>query len=587
MIKLLKLYSYPERFKPITFTDGVNIILGEKVPEELRKTKKDRKTNGVGKSMSIEFINFCLLRDVDNSRVMKIPIDKFPEETLIKLDLIINGKQLTISRSKHNPDKPVIDLDGEPSILFSKLEDAATYLGDLFYQDINIDKSEKPSFRELMGPIIRDEGSEFKDIINCYDSELKIANVNLIKTHLYFFGIQISTVKELKVVMKKMEDISKTFNYLKSRLTDGGNKKMNDVKAELNALESDLSKAGTSLDDFKSDPIFQQNQESVTKLDEEIELIRLRQAALRVELRRIETMPKVEGIDLSDIQIVYDKFKSGLGQIVSESIEQVLNFKKKIEKYQNSLINDKAKSIRDELLSISTRITTIDNKRSEILKDLDSTGLLKDFKNGFTIYNQKKEELRNIVVNLQDYEITEREIKGLKIKKQALFSELDDQRFEIENVVKSFNQSLITIHDYIMGNSKLSFDIDTVTSSKSKQIINFDFRILDDGSRSVDKVKVFIYDIALMLNEYTRQRHPLFLIHDNIFDVDQDTLTQSLNFLAEQEDKGLNFQYILTLNRDKIENEERVNQIKLNIDKHTRANFTRQETFLRVGYQEM
>ena len=54
-MKLRKLYSEPPIFDPITFYDGLNIILGDK------NNTKD-KTNGVGKSLAIDFINFCLLK---------------------------------------------------------------------------------------------------------------------------------------------------------------------------------------------------------------------------------------------------------------------------------------------------------------------------------------------------------------------------------------------------------------------------------------------------------------------------------------------------------------------------------------------
>jgi len=54
-----------------------------------------------------------------------------------------------------------------------------------------------------------------------------------------------------------------------------------------------------------------------------------------------------------------------------------------------------------------------------------------------------------------------------------------------------------------------------------------------------------------------------------------------------QEKKGLEFQYILTLNRDKIETEERQKQINLKIDDHKRASFDRRNTFLTFKYKEI
>ena len=266
MIKLEKLYSVPETFKPIIFKNGINLILGEKVSESKTETKKDRKTNGVGKSMSVEFINFCLFKDADSSRVMKIPFDKFPYETKIRLDLIVNDKKVTIERTIQEPNKPSIEVDGEIT-LYNDSNDALLYLTNLFYEKNRDEKIERPSFRELIGPLIRDENSEFKDIVNCYDLRIKIPNSDLIKTHLYLFGIDPSFVVEIKKILKDVEGKAQTQSHLRKRLTDSGKKKMNDVKAELNALELELSRVEESLNEFRTEPVFQQNQEALVKID--------------------------------------------------------------------------------------------------------------------------------------------------------------------------------------------------------------------------------------------------------------------------------------------------------------------------------
>lgn len=586
MIKILKLHSSPEKFNPIEFKDGINLILGEKVEEKNIKTKKDRKTNGVGKSMCIEFINFCLLKEEKWSRVMRIPFIDLPEEVKIKLDIVIQGKPITIVRTRKEPNKPVIETEDEV-IPFSKTEDALKYLTDLFYGKEEDDDLSRPSFRELIGPLIRDEDSEFKDITDCYDISKRIAAVDLVGPHLYFFDINYSIVKDIKALISKLEGNSKAMAYLNNRLTDDGRKKISDIRAELNGVEREMEKAELSLEKFESEPIFQESQENLAQLDHDIDELRTRQKIVSIELKRIETIPKIEPIDTSDIEIIYNKFKSGLGSVVSQSFKQVIDFKNKIEKYQTQLINEKMKTLREEESVISKRMITLDVERGKILKVIDNKGILKDFKNSFSVYSNKKDDLRVNLSNLQEFESLQRKIKALKLQKDGLFAELDTQIFGITNVIRDFNKTIVSMHEAIMGNPAVSFEIKTLNTPKGKQIVKLYMRMDDDGSHSVERTKVFIYDIALMVNSFTKKKHPLFLIHDNIFDVDQDTLIESLNYLAEKEKEGIDFQYILTLNRDKIENEERKNLIKLDIDSHTRASFTRQNRFLKIHYKEI
>ena len=92
--------------------------------------------------------------------------------------------------------------------------------------------------------------------------------------------------------------------------------------------------------------------------------------------------------------------------------------------------------------------------------------------------------------------------------------------------MESFLETILEIHEFIMKNKKASFEIKPI---RTKDVFAFNLRIHDDGSHSVNRIKVFIYDLALLFNEETRIRHPKLLIHDNIFDVDQDTFAACLN----------------------------------------------------------
>ena len=111
-------------------------------------------------------------------------------------------------------------------------------------------------------------------------------------------------------------------------------------------------------------------------------------------------------------------------------------------------------------------------------------------------------------------------------------------------------------------------------------------RIDDDGSHSVDRLKVFIYDMSLLLNNNTREVHPGLLIHDNIFDVDQDTLIKSLAYLNEKADFSRGQKYLLTLNADRLALNNKGKQLLTELDTYTRARFTKQQRFLKKKYQE-
>lgn len=186
----------------------------------------------------------------------------------------------------------------------------------------------------------------------------------------------------------------------------------------------------------------------------------------------------------------------------------------------------------------------------------------------------------------ESYEKNTKKKKELQVRKSQEILDLDDL-FDAQKSTKvSLEKTFLSIHEKIMGNKESSFSIETIDRANKNIPVEINLRIFDDGSHSVNRTKVFIYDVGLIFNTNTKKFHPQFLVHDNIFDVDQDTLVQCLNFLYAEEQKNDDFQYILTLNRDKIENEERAKLINMNVEEHTVAKFTKEKKFLRCNYQE-
>jgi len=178
MFRLRALYTDPPTIDLIEFVDGINIILGE-------RDDTSQKTNGVGKSLCVEFINFALLKS-RNSRVLKIPPTAFDPATKICVDVKIGDSDFTLKRSAADAERPVISGPGGER-QFDKLEDATRYLTELVFSGAAISP---PNFRTMMGPLMRDERSEFKSLIACYDTKLRAADNY--EPHLYLFGIDIN-----------------------------------------------------------------------------------------------------------------------------------------------------------------------------------------------------------------------------------------------------------------------------------------------------------------------------------------------------------------------------------------------------------
>ena len=577
-IRLNRLYSESNIFEEISFHDGVNIILGEKYDDS---SVKGRKTNGVGKSMSIEFLDFGFLNDYEKSRIAKIPKEVFPLEENVILDLDIGDEAITIKRNRKQADQPVIIREGR-TVSFDKLQDAREYLTGLIFPKLNGKKV--PSFRNLFSILMRDERSEFTDIIKCHDLTKKIPDD--LSAHLFLLGFSLEAYKNTLETIQEIEAVNTVIAKDKKELTQEGKKKISDVKAELNALEDELQKLEDAIESFKTNETFDSMEADLIELEDLLDQLRKRQKALRYDYEKIRKMPKPEQIDDREIELVYNQFKSELGNAVVKSLNEVVGFKNKIEEFQRTLVNQKAKELESQLKSIAEQIRVLDDEYSEKLKVIDKKGVLKNLKVSLKIYEAKKDSISHTKFLFDQYEKNEKKKRMLNLQKTQQLMEIDSEIEQNKEIMDDFIDTILEIHESIMGNKECSFSLQTVDKARKKTPVELTLRIYDDGSHSVDRTKVFIYDMALLFNQYTRDRHPLFLVHDNIFDVDQDTLVQCLNYIYKQEEQYQDFQYILTLNRDKIENEEQRKLIQMDIDEHQVAVFTKEKKFLGRNYQE-
>ena len=163
-------------------------------------------------------------------------------------------------------------------------------------------------------------------------------------------------------------------------------------------------------------------------------------------------------------------------------------------------------------------------------------------------------------------------------------NELLNNIHDMNDYIESLEDTLSNFHLYVMGDKYCSLTIETDSKISTSKCVDVDVRITDDGSLSVDRIKVFLYDISLMFNEHTRKNHPKFIIHDNIFHFDDDSTEKCLSLLLELEEKYSDFQYITTLNIDDFNSlsiKDKISEEKIV------AKFTKTSKFLGKNYKEI
>ncbi len=574
-IKLKKLYSFPKIFEEIKFHDGVNVILGEKSNDN--NNPKNKKTNGVGKSVCIDFINFALLKDYNKTRLAKIGFSDLDPNTIIFLDLEIKDKNVTIKRKIATYDSVIIEVNNKEHF-FNKIVDGLAFLETLVFND----KSNYISFRNLISSLTREEKTNFNNVLRYY------ANTNIPDDPvplLYMLNINIDNLEKLNNIKTKYDKQSTVKAETKKSLTSRTGMNISEIRAELNERESNLKESLKVIEQLKTNEVYKNVENDIIKLEGILKSLCDERIILKTKIEQIESLPKPEMINEKEMRDVYNFYKKGLGDYIVKSLEEVNNFKIVIEKYQDTLVSQKLKTIKKELIDIEDKIRETESKYNEKLKQIDTTDeALSYLQSGITTFNKEKDDF-DIIKSLYDlYNKTTMNMENIKTDYINVTNELLNNIHDMNDYIESLEDTLSNFHLYVMGDKYCSLTIETDSKISTSKCVDVDVRITDDGSLSVDRIKVFLYDISLMFNEHTRKNHPKFIIHDNIFHFDDDSTEKCLSLLLELEEKYSDFQYITTLNIDDFNSlsiKDKISEEKIV------AKFTKTSKFLGKNYKEI
>jgi uncharacterized protein YydD (DUF2326 family) len=567
MLRIDRLYTDPMTIDPIEFKEGLNIILGE-------RDETSDKRNGVGKSLCIEFLNFAFLKSKSHSRVSQIPKEIFSPETFICVDFKLHDQTCTIKRSLKNSENPTLIENGKETV-FEKIEDANKYLTEKLFGDFKV---AYPNFRMMLGPLIRDERSEFKSLISCYDTKLRIADNY--SPHLFLLGIDITVYDLIKQHIDSIEEIQADIKRIVENVRLIRQKEIEDARSDLNELDNEVQSIEASIDKLENISGYEVIKTEILKLEEDIDARRRKKGILKQQILKLKAVSQKVDIEPGEIIEFYESLKQGLGDLIGKSLEEAISFKEKIDEFQNKLISERRNSLQKQVSGLEEEIEALDRQYTKSLGVLNQKGDLKNLKQTYAAFTEKSDQLSQLRGFVDRFDQLEIKKQVAKTEKEKELLRLQSLIQEQKRVIELIEKTILNIHEYIQGNRQASF---VVKHTTNKLIVDIILRIADDGSHSVEREKVFIYDIALLLNEQTGVRHPGFLVHDNIFDVDNDTLKKSLSFLKEKASFGQK-QYILTINSDRLPANSA--NFEDSYDGFVRARYTKGYRFLKTKYQE-
>jgi len=494
-MKLLQITSDNPKFSTIKFKDGLNLIVGTKIDKDKKET-----SNGVGKTISIQLINYLLAGQ--NKLLDQVLQDL---TTSVTLQLKIEDEIHQISRNGE-----IISLDDQKL----RLRELKEFLD----KSVNNDSF---TFRDLF---LRFNRQSYEKATAQISTEEAFKN-NAINA--WLLGLDISYIEKKKELYNKQEALKQIIAYLKELQESVDKEEIYETKEELDKIEKDIENFEIAEDYYQ----IKEKADELTLLlrDSENRLSMLkRDLNLREELISVN---KQEDVDISRVKRIYNEAKFFLDDKVIKHLEAVKEFHDTLFKNRKKKAEEEIEILTKEIGIEKQRIESLDKERSELLQYLESKGALEEY-NKLLRY---RDELKN---KLQDLEAKEKEKERYKEEKQQLKLEID--KFELELIkeskkMKSKFESLATKFRDISNEfyEKPGYlDIDINPTMKAKYVYKIDPKIQADESSGIGMMKIFIYDMLL----YALNPDLIgFSSHDNIlYDVvDERQIATALDYAKE------------------------------------------------------
>ena len=543
-------------FKPVTFHQGLNVLLSDKGTASTDKQTR----NSAGKTSLIEIIHFLLGADCDKDSLFRL--DELIEHTFSG-KFKIGGELFAITRTGSDPSKIFLINGGEERHDLLKKLDKTTervyvsnvnwrvFLGHVMFglpadeQNTPFEESFTPKFRPMFSYFARRRNSG--GFISPERSAEKQQRWDWQANLSYLFGldwqipfgfnkirVREKTLEELKRAVKigALGSVIGTVAELRPQVT------VADAKAV--KLRQDISKFEV-LDSYKS----QSNRAAQAKNE--------MQSIARQAVSQIENLEHLQGALLSetppqqsDIQQLYAAAGIELPGIALRRFDDVKGFYESVIANRRIHLQQEISDVRARITAGEIELARLDKERSEILQTLEGRGALDDFLALQRALASDEAYAASLRERYKAAEALEGETTKLEIDRAKLKRQLQEDHKArapaLDETILIIADAIADLYDDRAGR----FEVDATENGP-------EFRISIEGDRGggISNMEIFCFDLALFKVVSKRFGGPGFLIHDShIFDgVDERQIAGAL-LLGMKASERPDSQYIVTMNSD-------------------------------------
>ena len=552
-MKFCKIYSdNNDMFHNIEFFEGLNVVLA-KITD---KSKIDKDTHNLGKTLLISIIEFLLLKDIANKSKFFLTKGGFEGQVFFAELKLNNGKYLIIRRGVNNPTKISFKineykLDGfqtqfnynEENLPLDKARQKLNeYLG--------FDVLPKWHYRKSVTYFLRTQ-NDFLDVFKLDKFKGKDKDWKPFMFELLGFNAEVVTEKyDLEAENKELEKILETLqNEADINIED------RDKIAGLLAIKSDeLNEIAEKIDKFNfydNDKAI--NQELVEEIDDKIQLLNTKRYDISSEIKKIESSlsTKQETINLNKLVSIYKDVEIYFPNDLIHDYEMLLDFKNIITEERNKVLHENLEAIKIEFTILNEELKTLEEHKEGLLSYLTE-------KDSYSKFKEKQKQLAKIeadTIRLK-YQLE-------AIDKTSIFaSDIENKQTEIDDKIKTIKvlineQKHSEIRKIFNSIINEVLNTNALLSIKPNKSGNVEFEaniqnptnlIITDESdgNTYKKLLCMAFDISILIH-YANKSFYRFVYHDGALEGLDDRKKNKFLSLIRSMCSKYDLQYILTL----------------------------------------
>lgn len=531
-MRLLSLTANQDTFHSIYFSKGINIIVGKQAKPH---NENDGNTyNGVGKSLILHLIHFCLGSRKITSLAKGIPGWEFT------LRFEVDGKEYYCSRNVDNQNK--INFSGDtlnPKELQNRLLELCFGLKET---------PKDMTWTTLFSRFAR----RYRTCYTTFDSfTVKETDYSKILNNCFLLGIDTELIvakrnlRDEEVATATMEKTLKNDPLFRQYYLGESDAELDvaDLEYRIHELEKELSQ-------FKVSNSYHELEIEADEKSYEKKMLENKRVLVSNYIKNIENSTKeTEDISEETLLEIYQAAQIEIPNMVKKSLDEVTEFHNELLSTRNVRLKKELQRHQAELKKIDKEISDIGSRMDELLNYLDSHGALEEY----VALTKQLSALKSELNRIQEYQKILKAYRDTNLNIKAALIEQDkaaDIYLEENNYFEGLRNKFWNYAKCFYPKKKSGL---VVKNNFGENMLRYrlEARIEDDSSDGVNEVRMFCFDWLILNCMKSKLR---FIAHDSRMFANMDPRQRETLFRIVYETcLDTEFQYICSINQDALE----------------------------------